>query len=249
MFGDDDDLNGPNDEELEIEGDEEGQPGLGDDEGGDEVAGDEEAQRAEAEEGLAARQPSRAARRIQETTRVAREASEKAARLEREIAELRAERQKPQGETAQEEAARLSLMTAEERMDYKLDKATREHARQMNLVRFESADRADKAAFEAKGSYSAHHKKYAPEVEQLLADERRAGRDFPRETILAFVLGRKVMAGGKEVSAQRKAGQQRVASQRASAGNSGSDRTAPRGRAGSGNSLSDLEKRLDGVVI
>ena len=250
MLGDDDELDGP-DEEIEDQ-DEGENAGLDDDEGGDGGAGQAGAEGDEAEEGLAdpePKQPSRAARRIQETTRLAREANEKAARLERELQELRAERAKPQGETPEQEAARLSLMTAEERMDFKLEKASKENQRQMNLLRFQSADKADKAAYDAKGAYDPRFKKYAPDVERLLLEERKAGRDFPRETILKFVLGDRVMQSKKDIAAQKKAGERKVQQQSARAGNSGSDRAAQRGRIGSGNSVADLEKRLDGVVI
>lgn len=248
---------GDDDEDLtlieDIEDDEEGaDAGSDDDEGGSEAAGQED-EAAEAEEGLEERRPSRATSAVQKAKAAAREATAKADRLEREMAELRAERARQQeaakGETPEQEAARLSLMTAEERIDYKLAKATRENERQLNMVRFQAADMADKAAFEAKGAYDPRYKKYGEEVEALLKSERQSGRDFPRETILRFVLGSKVMANTKAVQKQRATGRQNVDRQRAAAGDSRSDRSAPRSRSAGGNSLADLEKRLEGVNI
>ena len=250
MIPDEDELDGP-DDEIEVEEDAE-DPGQSDDEGGDGSQGETEAEDGEAEEGLGEperRQPSRATKAVQEAKRIAREASERSARLERELQELRAERAKPQGETPEQEAARLSLMTAEERMDHKLEKAVRENQRQMNALRFQAADQADKAAYDAKGAYDPRYAKYAPDVERLLLAERQAGRDFPRETILKFVLGERVMQSKKDIAAQKAAGAKRVQQQTARAGNAGSDRSAQRGRVGSGNSLADLEKRLEGVII
>jgi hypothetical protein len=247
-----DDPREPHEEEID-DGEEGTDAGLLDDEGGDEAEAGEEPEDAEAEEGLdePAPKPGRSTAAVQTAKRIAREANEKANRLEREIAELRAQtqRQEPKGESPEQEAARLSLMTSEERMDYKLDKAQKEHSAQMALVRFEAADRADKSAFDAKGAYDPRYKRYEAEVEKLLAVERRKGRDFDRETILKFVLGERVMASKKEIAKQKDAGKKNVAAQRAQAGNDRSDRTAPRGRAGTGNSVEDLEKRLEGVYL
>ncbi len=254
IFGDDDDddLGGqPHEEEIQEADD----AGLDDDESGDEAEAGQESPDEEAEEGQVddeARRPSRATSAVQKAKSLAREAAAKADRLERELQELRAERERarqPQGETPEQEAAKLSLMTAEERMDYKFEKATQAHQRQINLIAFQSADNADKAAYQAKGAYDPRFKKYEADVERLLAEERKAGRSFPRETILKFVLGEKVMASKQDIQRQKDAGKRNVDRQRTQADASRSDRSAPRTRVGTGNTLADLEKRLDGVVI
>lgn len=244
-----DDPRDPPDEEIEDDVGEEGEDaGLDDDEGGGEAAG-REAEDAEGEEGLA-EQPrqSRASKAVVEAKRIAREAAAEAAALKREIAELRQQRQAPQGESREQEEARLSLMSVEERVDYKLAKATKEHERQMAMVQLQSADLADKAAYEAKAAYEPRYKKYAAEVEKLLLAERQAGRNFPRDTILKFVLGERVMNAKPVVDKQRRDAQARVNRQRTSSEAGRSDRAATRGR-GNGNSLEDIERRLEGVYI
>ena len=256
MLGDDDDLDlggQPHEEEIEEADD----AGLDDDEGGDEAEAGEEPADEEAEEGQVNdegdRRPGRATTAVQKAKSLAREAAAKADRLERELRELRAEREsarnQPKVETPEEENARLSLMTAEERMDYKLAKAQRENDRQINLIKFQSADATDKAAFEAKGAYDARYRKYAAEVERVLVEERKQGRSFPRETILRFVLGEKVMTSKKDIQRQKDVGQRNVERQRTRPDAGRSDRSAPRTRLGEGNTLADLEKRLEGVVI
>lgn len=244
------------DEEIDENENEGEDAGLLDDEGGDEAEAGQEPEGAEAEEGAVDAEPERPARRgasetIRAAKNLARENAEKATRLEREIAELRAERErsKPQGETPEQEAARLSLMTAEERMDYKLAKSQREHERQIGLVRFESADRADKAAFDAKGAYDPRYKKYGGKVEELLAQARRNGDNPNRETVLKFYLGDLIMSNSKEVRRQQQNGKQNIARQATRPTNASSDRAAPRGRLGTGSTLADLEKRLEGVEI
>lgn len=248
-----DDLPDGDDDEIEVEGnegeDEAEDAGLDDDEGGDEAEAGPKSEDAEGQEGQVERKPSRATRAVQEAKRLAREAQERATRIEQEMQALRAERAAPKVETEEQEQAKLALMTAEERIDYKLRKAADENKRQLGAMQFQMADATDKAAFEARGSYDQRYKRYAPDVEKLLQEERRAGRNFPRETILKFVLGAKVLEGKSKVEQQRKDGAKRIAQQSARADNGRSDRSAERTRPGRGGGLSDLEKRLDGVLI
>ena len=244
-----DDPREPPDEEIQDDlGEEAEDAGLDDDEGGGE-AGGQEGDEAEGEEGLAEPpKPSRATKAVNEAKRIAREAAAEAANLKREIAELRQQRQAPREESPAEEEARISLMSVEERFDYKLAKATKAQERQMAVVQFQASDMADKAAFEAKAAYEPRFKRYAPDVEKLLASERAAGKNWPRETVLKFVLGERVLNSKPAVDKQRKDAQRRVNSQRTSSEAGRSDRAAPRGRS-DGNSVADLERRLNGVYI
>ena len=239
------------DEEAHEEDVLEDDAGQDDDEGGDETAGQENDE-AEGEEGLAEqpRKPGRAEKAVVEAKRIAREAAAEAAALKREVAELRQQRQQaqPQEETPEQEAAKLALMSVEERVDYKLAKAEKVNARQMALVEFKTAEAADKAAYDAKAGYEPRYKRYAADVEKLLASERAAGKNWPRETILKFVLGERVLNSKPLTDKARKEGQRRLNSQRTAPDASRSDRAAPRGR-GTGNTLSDLERRLEGVEI
>ena len=242
-----DDPREPDDEVEDQLEDETEDAGLDDDEGGGEDAGQEEPDD-QGEEGQVARAPSRSTRAVLEAKRVAREAAAEAAALKREIAELRQQRQAPQQESREQEEARLALMSVEERVDYKLAKATKEHERQMAVVQFQASDAADKASYDAKAAYEPRYKKYAVDVEKLLLQERQAGRNFPRDTILKFVLGERVMNAKPVVDKQRREAARRVDAQRTRPDQGRSDRAAPRGR-GNGNSLAELEARLDGVMI
>lgn len=249
----------PDDEELpDDEIDEEGQevePGLVDDEGGDEAEARQKSEDAEGEEGQVAPKQDRRTRAVQEAKRVAREATEKTTALEREVAQLRAERQKEasRGETPQEEAARLALMTVEERVDYKLNKAAENHRRELAAVQMSSADAADRASYQAKASLDPRFKRYETEVEQVLAATRRdnpqLGYSIGREEVLQYVIGKRVLANQTKVAAQRKAGAANIARQRTAPDASRSDRSTQRRGGTSGNSLADLEKRLEGVEI
>src|SRR6185437_7832447 len=180
----------PNDDEEILEENAE-DAGLDDDEGGDEAETGQKSEDAETEEGQVEEPQSRGERRFQKLSTTARESAARAQALEVEVRQLRAEREQreaaarqPKEESPEEEAARLALMTVEERVDYRLEKAERRHQREIAMTRFQAADMADRAAYESKAAANPRYKRYAKEVEDLLASERRAGRDFPRETVL-----------------------------------------------------------------
>ena len=238
-------------EENDDEGQDGGDAGQDDDQGGDDSEAGQEPEADEAQEGQVDgdRKPGRASRAVQEAKRIAREAQAEKVRLEQELAALRAERAAPKVDTEAEEKARLALMTAEERVEYRLEKAERDNKRQLQLMQFQMADSNDKAAFETKGAYDPRYKKYASEVEALLAQERRQGRDFPRETILRFVLGGKVMDAKKDVKRQQAQGRDNIRRQQTRPSGGQSDVPARRGRVGQGDTLADLERRLEGVQI
>jgi len=243
------------DEEIDEIQDEGEDAGLVDDEGGDEAETGQEPQDAAAQEGQVKeeRPRSRATRAVLEAKRVAREEAAKRTALEQELNALRAERERERArrevESPEQEAARLALMTVEERVDYKLRKAEEKHTRELAAATFAAADAADKAAFESKGAYDPRYKKYAPDVERLILQERQAGRNFPRETILKFVLGERVLANQAKVDAQRAKGRENIRRQTTQPPGGRSDRAPARTRPGQGNSLADLEARLDGVQI
>jgi hypothetical protein len=247
------------DEEIKLPDEEEGtDAGLDDDEGGDEAEAGQEPETAEAEEGLEDEPPqrSRATRAVQEAKRTAREAAARAQALEAEVAQLRAERAareaaaaQPKEETPEQEAQKLASMTIEERLDYRLAKSEARHAREIGLANFRSADMADKASYEAKASSDPRRKRLANEVEQLLMSERRANRDFPRDTIYYFLLGQKVEQGSAARDKAARAGAQRIQRQTARADSGRSDRAAPRRGESDPNSIAALEKRLSGVYI
>lgn len=129
-----------------------------------------------------------------------------------------------------------------------MERSEKRHQRELLLTRMQAADAADRASFQAKAAFDPRYKKYADRVEQVLADERRQGRDFPRETVLKFVLGEAVI-NSKGKSKQQQDASERVRRQQARADSGRSDVSGQRQRQGQGNSLADLEKRLSGVFI
>lgn len=241
------------DDEIALPEEDEGEDaGSLDHEGGDEAEAGQEPEDAEGQEGLDEPRVGRRERRVQALRREAQEANERAAKFERELNEERQrarQPQQPQTETPEQEANRLALMTVDERVEYRLAKAQRQNELQMNLLRFQHADATDKAAYEAKSAYDPRYKKYQPEVERLLAEERGRGNyGLPRETILFYVLGKKV-AENRTREKQRERGRENIRRQQARADSGRGDIPATRQRQGSGNTLADLERRLDGVNI
>lgn len=245
-------IDDPRDPDEEIDENEGQDAGLDDDEGGGE-ADREETTDEEAEEGLVAEPQSRGEKRFQKLANEVKAEREARAALEKEMQQLRAERAQrentPKGESPEEEAMRLSLMTSDERTDYKLAKAKREHDFAINVMRFQSADREDRASYTAKAATDTRYKKYEQEVETLLAEERRVGHNPSREIILDYLIGRNMrLNGGAARDKAKKEGAARIQSQTARADSGRSDR-APARRNESGNDLRALEKRLEGIPI
>ena len=253
---DDDDIDLPGDEDGEgnetegrSDGDE-GQEGDAEDEGGD--AGEEGD-----EEGLAEPAPRRArqtaSERVRESRAQVREANERAARLEREIAEIRAQQQR--GPSAEEirhqqavEAERLSLMSPDERADYRIAQAEHRLRNEMQQTRLQLAEQADQSSFRALQATNPLARKYATDVEKVVADQKARGMIVNREVALKFVLGEKLYeksmaTGGKA----KKAGAARVAAQTGNPGRAAGQATSERGSRRGDDSEAALERRLAGV--
>jgi len=250
MDGEDDDLTlGPDDETQEDEGVEQADEtdvegdGEADDEG---ESADAEAQGAA--EGVAPSRPSRAKTAIAKLREQARASEERAARVEREIADLRAaqhQRQTPPQETPDQEAARLSLMNPEERMDYRLNKALSQHQAATQRQIFEMEDRSDKAEFAAKIRGDAALEKQAAKVEKMLADARARGVNFKREVMLTYAVGEAVLEKRKGVvAAQQQQGKKKIAAQTTRPANARGDQTGQRARR-----AQTLEEKLANVSI
>ena len=263
--GDDEDdeaLALPDDEESDVP---QGAPaGPGDDDGGDEAR--EAAAEAESEEAEERVKPSRATRAVQQAKQAAREANERAARVEQELQALRREResqqqrQQPQEETEEQFNARLSLMDLEQRIDAKRERAERRHQialqqmqQQTAIAQFRAADAADKAAYDSQAASDARWKKYAPDVEAALAQARQMGNwGLDRRTVLAYVVGQKVLAAKAEVSKAKQQGQDNIRRQQARTNGGTSDRQAPPRRrtyAPDDMSLEAVRARLEGQLI
>ncbi len=249
MFGDDEDLDLP---ETQNEGDEEGHdeeesaaPAEAGDEGQERVEGDDD-QAAAPEALLEQPKPAgRAQRAVLAAKAEARAAREKAEAVERELASLRAERQQnTQRETERERQERLALMTSEERMEFHLQELRQQQEQFQRQTLAQQQDSQDRATYLAKAAADPRYKKYEAEVEQTLQDTRARGFAFTREFVLAMLLGHKVLAGDKGVTAAaKKAGAARVNSQRTNPSGAASD------QGGRTRKEKSLRERLEGVTF
>lgn len=225
--------------------------GLEDFESGDAPEAGQELADAEAEESPVAA-TDKPQRRQNDYREIARQEAEHRARVEREYAEYRAqaEAQRNQGDEPENVfEQRMSLLPVDQQIRERLSRSDRRHQRELILTRMQAADSADKANYQAKSASNPRYRKYEARVEELLAFERRNGRDFPRETILRFVLGEAVIANEGKTAKARTAGQDRIRQQQVRPPTAGSDQAAQRRRASGGDSVADLERRLEGVFI
>jgi hypothetical protein len=227
-----------------------GDAGRLDDESGDEPESRFDDPDGETEEDRRARPKDRVSRRYDTLARETREAREHALRLEQELVSLRQQAQAPRQQTEAEFEAQLQLLEPDQRVVARLQRAQAENTRQNAITRMMANDAADRMSYQTKSVSDRRYTKHAAEVERLLQVERNNGRDFPRETILDFVLGRERRLAGDKIDKARGQAQRRVASQQARTTESRSDQ--PRGqrtRLGQGNSAADLEYRLKDVFI
>lgn len=132
-----------------------------------------------------------------------REAREKADRLERELQELRQSQLRNQGPDAAEQRRQQreqELNAAREEpakyWDLRLKHQQEDADARINQIQFMAIDSADKTAFEALAYRNKAAASLRNEVEQRLADERRRGLNFPRETVLKFLLGERALKNG-----------------------------------------------------
>jgi len=187
---------------------------------------------------------SRGDNRVATATREAKEAKEALARLEREMAEIRASTrpQTPQ-ETPQQREQRLAALDPYERLQIELQETRQETRLFQQRLEFETRDNADKVAYDALAQRAPVAAKLKDEVEKRLADMRAAGTTAPRETVLRWVIGDRALAN---------AGKATTRARTAAAGNK--DRQAARAPSGRGDvaaegrnnsSTKAREKRLE----
>ena len=197
-----------------------------------------------------ARQPTRGENRVAAATRTAAEAKAKAESLERELAELRAQanrqNQAPQ-ETAAQRQERLNNMEPWERTEYLRQEDTRRLESQLAQMRWDSQEASDKAAYEALCAKHPVAEKLKGEVEQRLAEIRKAGTTAPRETVLRWVIGDRALANkGKATGRAQKAASANRDRQQARPTNGRAD-AAPSDRRGGDSSKRD--KRMENYQL
>lgn len=194
-----------------------------------------------------AAQPSRRDTRIQTLTEAARQKDAELAEVRRRLDDLSRQMTQPrvQAESPEQRAARFALMTPQEQMAETLRESEQRTATLVQQVQMQSADAADRAAFQSRAAVDPLYAKWGPKVEGKLAELRARGNNVEREVLLKFMIGeaalerRGSMAGKTEV----RQAQRRVASQRTRTANSGSD-TAPQRR-----QQQTLERRLEDIQI
>ena len=226
-----------------------GDAGRLDDEGGDEPQDRLDDQAGQAEEGRRTRTSQRVGR-YDEVSRAARDANDRAARLEQELMQLRAQMSQPRQESEVEFEAKLQLMEPQDQSRARYERARAENNRQNEITRMQAADMIDRTQYDTNARHDQRYKRYQSEVEKLRLQELQQGRVHSRENLLTYIIGREALAAKPKIDKARQDAQQRVRSQQARTGSARSDQ--PRGewgRRGTGNSLADLEHRLKDVII
>lgn len=242
------------DETPEGEEDESSEGSFEDDEGGEDEGDEDEGSPAgrtpegDGEE-PSGRQRPQATQRFQR--RVAREIDRATAPLREELDRLRAQTAQPRTpqETPAQRQTRLDAMDPWEREAYLREEQEARHRNDIAQIRFETADAADRTAFESECARNPTASKLKAEVEQRLADMRRNGTNAPRGTVLRFIIGDRALANaGKVKGRQQKTAEQNRQRQAGRPGNSRSDQGGGRERGG----LSEREaraKRLEDQAI
>lgn len=236
-------------EENENEGSQEDEGHEGDEDAAGQDAGEGEGTRRPGEEDADGSQQevrrNRASDSVREAKRAAKEAREQLATKERELSDLRAAQVRTQhSPDPAVEAARLELMTPEERIEYRLQQSEARHAQELRALRWETAEREDKARFERFQQDNPRAKRYVEDVEKLLDQARRGGTNLPRETVFYYLLGKKVAENTKNKGATtRQAGRENVRREqtRPSAGRGDVGTGARKGKS--------LEERLANVEV
>ena len=186
------------------------------------------------------------------------------ARLSRENAELRAQLvergraqptqqaapQQPQGESEEQFRARIALLPPDERMEARAERSERIQGQRIAMMQMQNADLADKMAYDAKAISDGRYQRYAAQVETKRVELLNQGQSVPREAILKFLLGEKILSGqgSKAVRQGRQQAQQRVQRQQTRPSGGGSD-VAPAGRRGAPNEADSRRKRLENMSI
>jgi hypothetical protein len=159
--------------------------------------------------------PAAKGRLAERTRRLAnerREATLKAERLERELAETRArqaqeqswQHQQQQQLRAEQEWLNSPDRTPEERAAYGLNKELAGIKQQLQATQYQQQDSTDRIRFEAKAEVNPTFKRYADAVAREHANLLRNGSLVPRESILAYLIGQDVMKRGPKAAASQK---------------------------------------------
>lgn len=150
-------------------------------------------------------------------------------------------------ETQAQRDARLAQMEPLERLEYLRQEDRNFLQSQLQAMRLESQDSADKTAYEALASREPLAAKFKDKVEEYLAGMRRQGITAPRETIYTQLVGEQARKNaGRATARARKTADSNRERQTARAPNGRGD-TAPSDRRG--DTAAARAKRLEGQMI
>jgi hypothetical protein len=194
---------------------------------------------------------SRAQARIEKQQRELNEWREKAIRAETLAAERgRAPSQDTNSDAARAREERLALMDPVERQQIITQEKIDAMQQSILLTQLQTQDNMDKQeyAFKVSGNDRAAklYSKYSSQVEERLAQERREGRNWPRDVILRQIVGEALLSAKPKANPAARAASDRVSSVQA---RSVSGRSNVASSGGRGNSMSDLERRLENIEI
>jgi hypothetical protein len=195
--------------------------------------------------------PSRGENRVSALARERKAERDRADALEREVAALRQQVQRPAtpAETPEQRQARLSAMEPWERTEALRVEHQQQTDARIARMEFEGWDTRDRLSYDSLAAREPVAVKLKDDVEKALAQERAQGRNPSRESILKYLIGERALSGKNRASgrAQKTATANRER-QQARPGSSRGDTGAEGGRRG-GNDASAREKRLENLDI
>lgn len=155
----------------------------------------------------------------------------------------------PRQETDQEFAARISLLSPEERLDAKFDRFSQQQASQNQRSQLQTTLDRDRDDFRALARTDKRVARMADEVEREFDKRLRAGFLVPRRDILKWLVGQRWLDGDQQPGRQRarEAARQRVDRQTVRPASGGSDVRANRRERTDDRTA--RARRLDGVQI
>lgn len=256
--------------ELEetVDVEEQGADGAGSDEDGADALGEEpgegdvdsEQEDDAGEDDGASGQPSQVAGKgpgrrelaVIEAKKKTKEAAERADRAEARLAEI--ERERTGQRTAEEqrlEAARLELMSPEEKTAYEVGKVRQETRNEIGALRFQMWDSADRTSFDGLCARSPAFESVRDDVERQAEQMRKAGQAVPERKVLAtYFIGQRAIERATKGGAakQKKRGAENVQRQQGKPSGGRSDVAGGRERSG-GSETSARWARLENLDI
>lgn len=204
--------------------------GLADDqddaEGHERVEGDEaEDDDQEGSSGRVGAKSGREANRVRALRNESRQQAAENARLKRELDEVRQQQASRQREVDPEiERQRLELMTPEERMEYRFDKARHEDKLERAALQRQIWDGNDRANYQSLVASNPLASRHKDEVERLFREQMQKGAPIARDVLLKYVIGEHAFKSApKARQAAASGGQRRIAQQTTRPGNGRGD--------------------------